>query len=168
MMFNILIFFSIFGLCLGSCCKNCNQCNCSIELMCPKRAQLPSNINPVKEEDLENVLLCLPQSFASHVILTAEKGWNTPFLNQKHKALISIAVDLIDTAYEPMPIHIGIARRFGANDLEISEALAFLAPYVGYPRVFAAMKYFAKWNCTKVASCSNCDTSFDRFDQDPT
>ena len=65
--------------------------------------------------------------------------WGLPLIDQKTKALITIAVDVVNQdhvgAGNPFGAHINMALKQGATREEIEELLLFLCVYAGFNRV---------------------------------
>jgi alkylhydroperoxidase/carboxymuconolactone decarboxylase family protein YurZ len=144
----------------SSCCnpKTCDPCDCGAKLTCPLRA-LRANwtSNPVLEdEDILATLGCLDPKYSPLVIQQAGAAWSIKGLSNKHKAFISLANDFMTSLYETTPLHIGIARKYGASEKEIAQLVSFIAPFIGFPKIYAAFPVLASLKCSKIVPESGC------------
>ncbi len=99
--------------------------------------------------ELQEALKELNPKFGDFVTRVAGEAWGLPLIDQKTKALITIAVDVVNQdhvgAGNPFGAHIDMALKQGATREEIEELLLFLCVYAGFNKVagcFGAMKEF--------------------------
>lgn len=77
--------------------------------------------------------------FGDFVTRVAGEAWGLPLIDQKTKALITIAIDVVNQEQNgpgnPFGAHINMALQQGATIEEIEELLLFLCPYAGFNKV---------------------------------
>ncbi|MBD2449510.1 nuclear transport factor 2 family protein [Nostoc sp. FACHB-152] len=85
--------------------------------------------------------------FGDFVIRVAGEVWGLPLIDQKTKALIAIAVDIINQTHtgsgNSFTAHVNMALKQGATYEEIAELLLFMCVYAGFNKVavyFNALK----------------------------
>jgi 4-carboxymuconolactone decarboxylase len=88
------------------------------------------------DEQLQADLKSLNPRFGDFVIRVAGEAWGLPLIDQKTKALITIAVDVVNQDQtgpgSPFGAHVNMAIRQGATREEIEELLLFMCPYAGF------------------------------------
>ena len=88
------------------------------------------------DERLQADLRALNPRFGDLVIRTAGEVWGLPLIDQKTKALITIAVDVVNQDHvgpgSPFPAHVNMALKQGATREEIEEVLLFMCVYAGF------------------------------------
>lgn len=102
------------------------------------------------DRELQQSLKSLNPKFGDFVTRVAGEAWGLPLIDQKTKALITIAIDVtnqgLGTSSSPIGAHIDMAVKQGATRDEIEELLLFLCPYAGFNKVAACFgalnKYF--------------------------
>lgn len=74
--------------------------------------------------------------FGDFCTRVAGEAWGLPLIDQKTKALITIAVDVVNQdqtgAGNPFGAHVMMAMKQGATREEIEELLLFLCVYAGF------------------------------------
>ena len=65
--------------------------------------------------------------------------WTRPELSPRDRSLITITVLAAAGNTEQLPFHLGLARRNGLTETEVTEAITHLAFYAGWPRAMSAM-----------------------------
>ena len=65
--------------------------------------------------------------------------WTRPELSPRDRSLITITVLAAAGNTEQLPFHLGLARRNGLTETEVTEAITHLAFYAGWPRAISAM-----------------------------
>jgi 4-carboxymuconolactone decarboxylase len=65
--------------------------------------------------------------------------WTRPELSAKERSLITVACLTTSGNTDQLVFHLGLARRNGATEEELIEAITHLAFYAGWPRAMAAM-----------------------------
>ena len=91
------------------------------------------------DHELQEALKVLNPKFGDFVTRVAGEAWGLPLIDQKTKALITIAVDVVNQdhvgAGNPFGAHINMALKQGATREEIEELLLFLCVYAGFNKV---------------------------------
>ncbi|MDJ0532136.1 MAG: carboxymuconolactone decarboxylase family protein [Xenococcaceae cyanobacterium MO_207.B15] len=88
------------------------------------------------DKELQEGLKGINPKFGEFVTRVAGEAWNLPLIDQKTKALITIAVDVVNQNHtgsgNPFPAHVNMALKQGATREEIEELLLFLCVYAGF------------------------------------
>ncbi|BAW97670.1 carboxymuconolactone decarboxylase [[Synechococcus] sp. NIES-970] len=96
--------------------------------------------------DLQEKLKSLNPKFGDFVTRVAGEAWGLPLIDQKTKALITIAIDVVNQEQlgpgSPFGAHIDMAVKQGATKEEIEELLLFLCPYAGFNKVAGCFGVF--------------------------
>lgn len=99
------------------------------------------------DPDLQAALISVNPKFGDFVIRVAGEAWGLPLIDQKTKALITIAVDVVNQSQygpgSPFGAHVDMAMKQGATREEIEELLLFMCVYAGFNKVagcFGALK----------------------------
>jgi 4-carboxymuconolactone decarboxylase len=99
--------------------------------------------------ELQAGLAQINPKFGDFVTRVAGEAWGLPLIDQKTKALITIAIDVINQEQNgpgnPFGAHVDMAMKQGATAAEIEELLLFLCPYAGFNKVagcFGALNAF--------------------------
>lgn len=106
---------------------------------------IPYYKNAVLDDyQLQANLKALNPKFGDFVTRVAGEAWGLPLIDQKTKALITIAVDVVNQGgpSSPLAVHIDMALKEGATKEEIEELLVFLCPYAGFNKVAACFGTF--------------------------
>ena len=86
--------------------------------------------------ELQAALKDLNPKFGDFVTRVAGEAWGLPLIDQKTKALITIAVDVVNQeqvgAGSPFAAHVQMAMKQGATKEEIEELLLFMCVYAGF------------------------------------
>lgn len=89
--------------------------------------------------ELQEALKQINPKFGDFVTRVAGEAWGLPLIDQKTKALITIAVDVVNQGQygpgSPFGAHVNMALKQGATPEEIEELLLFLCPYAGFNKV---------------------------------
>lgn len=97
--------------------------------MAPKNAVLD-------DPDLVAGLKAIHPKFGDFCARVAGEAWGLPLLDQKTKALITIAVDVVNQDQvgpgNPFGAHVQMALKQGATRQEIEEVLLFMCVYAGF------------------------------------
>jgi alkylhydroperoxidase/carboxymuconolactone decarboxylase family protein YurZ/ketosteroid isomerase-like protein/catechol 2,3-dioxygenase-like lactoylglutathione lyase family enzyme len=92
----------------------------------------------LEEKNQEN-LKQINSKFGNFFTRVADEAWGLPLIDQKTKALIAIAVDVINQNHvgsgNLFAAHLRIALQEGATRAEIEEVLLFLCVYAGFNKV---------------------------------
>ncbi|WP_313949872.1 nuclear transport factor 2 family protein [Aphanizomenon sp. FACHB-1401] len=91
--------------------------------------------------ELQKGLKQINPKFGDFVIRVAGEAWGLPLIDQKTKALITIAIDVVNQDHRgsdnPFAAHVKMALQQGATLAEIEELLLFLCIYAGFNKVAA-------------------------------
>jgi 4-carboxymuconolactone decarboxylase len=86
--------------------------------------------------NLQAGLAKINPQFGDFVTRVAGEAWGLPLIDQKTKALITIAVDVVNQdhtgAGNPFGAHVQMALQQGATREEIEELLLFMCVYAGF------------------------------------
>lgn len=92
--------------------------------------------------ELQEALKGIDPQWADFVTRVAGEAWGLPLIDQKTKALISIALDVVSTNISatgnPYAAHINMAIKQGATLEDIKELLLFISPYVAFAKTASA------------------------------
>ena len=93
------------------------------------------------DKELQLGLKQINPKFGDFVTRVAGEVWGLPLIDQKTKALITIAIDVVNQDHRgsgnPFTAHINMALKQGSNREEIEELLLFLCVYAGFNKVAA-------------------------------
>ena len=88
------------------------------------------------DKQLQADLKAINPNFGDFVLRVAGEAWGLPQIDQKTKALITIAVDVVNQDHvgpgNPFGAHVKMAIKQGASREEIEELLLFLCVYAGF------------------------------------
>ncbi len=88
------------------------------------------------DQDLQAGLSAINPKFGDFVTRVAGEAWGLPLIDQKTKAFITIAVDVINHTQvgpgSPFEAHVNMAIKQGATHAEIEELLLFMSVYAGF------------------------------------
>lgn len=88
------------------------------------------------DKDLQNGLKSINPKFGEFCIRVAGEAWGLPLIDQKTKALITVAVDVVNQDQvgpgSPFAAHVNMAIAQGATRAEIEELLLFMCVYAGF------------------------------------
>ena len=91
------------------------------------------------DQELQEGLKSINPKFGDFVIRVAGEAWGLPLIDQKTKALIAIAVDVVVQDQvgpgSPFAAHVNMAMKQGATRDEIEELLLFMCVYAGFNKV---------------------------------
>jgi 4-carboxymuconolactone decarboxylase len=86
--------------------------------------------------ELQDDLKRLNPAFGEFCARVAGEAWGLPLIDQKTKALITIAVDVVNQDHvgpgSPFAAHVHMALKQGATRPEIEELLLFMCAYAGF------------------------------------
>ena len=86
--------------------------------------------------ELQSGLKQINPKYGDFVTRVAGEAWGLPLINQKTKALIAIAIDVViqnqARTGSPFEAHVNMALKQGATHAEIEELLLFLCVYAGF------------------------------------
>lgn len=102
--------------------------------------------------ELQAALKGINPGFGDLCTRVAGEVWGLPLIDQKTKALITIAVDVVNCNENgpgtPFGAHVSMALKQGATFAEIEELLLFMCAYAGFNKCAGA---FGKLNEIKAA-----------------
>lgn len=88
------------------------------------------------DKDLQAGLSSINPKFGDFCTRIAGEAWGLPLIDQKTKALITIAVDVVNQNQvgpgSPFGAHVNMAMKQGATREEIEELLLFMCVYAGF------------------------------------
>ena len=88
------------------------------------------------DKELQKGLSGINPKFGDFCTRVAGEAWGLPLIDQKTKALITIAVDVVNQdqvgAGNPFGAHVNMAIAQGATREEIEELLTFMCVYAGF------------------------------------
>lgn len=88
------------------------------------------------DRELQTALKGINPKFGDFVTRVAGEAWGLPLIDQKTKALITIAVDVVNQEQvgpgSPFAAHVQMAMKQGATREEIEELLLFMCVYAGF------------------------------------
>ncbi len=86
--------------------------------------------------ELQEALKGINPKFGDFVTRVAGEAWGLPLIDQKTKALITIAIDVVNQEQNgpgnPFGAHVSMAMKQGATKEEIEELLLFMCVYAGF------------------------------------
>jgi 4-carboxymuconolactone decarboxylase len=100
----------------------------------------PAYRNAVLDDyELQAGLSAVNPKFGDFCTRVAGEAWGRPLIDQKTKAFITIAVDVVNQERPagPMAVHVDMARKQGATRAEIEELLLFMCVYAGFNKAAA-------------------------------
>ncbi|HEY9695444.1 MAG TPA: EthD domain-containing protein [Oculatellaceae cyanobacterium] len=91
------------------------------------------------DKELQQGLKSINPKFGDFVTRVAGEAWGLPLIDQKTKALIAIAIDVVNQGHRgagnPFPAHVNMAIQQGVTREEIEELLLFMCAYAGFNKV---------------------------------
>ncbi len=88
------------------------------------------------DHKLQEGLNRINPKFGDFCTRVAGEAWGLPLIDQKTKALITIAIDVVNQdqtgAGNPFGAHVNMALKQGATREEIEELLLFMCVYAGF------------------------------------
>ncbi|MGB3401380.1 MAG: carboxymuconolactone decarboxylase family protein [Microcoleaceae cyanobacterium] len=88
------------------------------------------------DADLQAGLSSINPQFGDFCTRVAGEAWGLPLIDQKTKALITIAIDVVNQGQNgpgsPFAAHVNMAMKQGATRAEIEELLLFTCVYAGF------------------------------------
>jgi 4-carboxymuconolactone decarboxylase len=102
----------------------------------------------LEDKDLQNALSGIHPKFGDLCTRVAGEVWGLPLIDQKTKALITIAVDVVNNNESgpgtPFEAHVDMALKQGATCAEIEEVLLFMCAYAGFNKAAGAFGKLAE------------------------
>jgi 4-carboxymuconolactone decarboxylase len=91
------------------------------------------------DTQLQANLKSLNPKFGDFVTRVAGEAWGLPLIDQRTKALIVIAVDIVNQDHvgegNPFRAHVDMAMKQGVTREELEELLVFMCVYAGFNKV---------------------------------
>jgi len=88
------------------------------------------------DQELQAGLKSINPKFGDFSTRVAGEAWGLPLIDQKTKALITIAIDVVNQDQtgpgNPFGAHVNMAMKQGATKEEIEELLLFMCVYAGF------------------------------------
>ena len=88
------------------------------------------------DKELQASLKSINTKFGDFVTRVAGEAWGLPLIEQRTKALIVIAVDIVNQDHigsgSPFAAHVDMALKQGVTRAEIEELLLFMCVYAGF------------------------------------
>jgi 4-carboxymuconolactone decarboxylase len=105
------------------------------------------------DTELQEALKGINPKWGDFCIRAAGEAWGMPLIDQRTKALIVIAIDVVNANENgpgsPFGAHIMMARKQGVTDAELEELLVFMSVYAGFNKAAGA---FGRLNELDAAS----------------
>jgi 4-carboxymuconolactone decarboxylase len=106
---------------------------------------VPVSINEnavLGDPELQGALKSINPKWGDLCIRVAGEVWGLPLIDQKTKALITIAIDVVNANETgpgtPFEAHVNMALKQGATCAEVEELLLFMCAYAGFNKVAGA------------------------------
>ncbi len=94
------------------------------------------------DEQLQEALKSINPAWGDFCVRVAGEAWGLPLIDQKTKAFITIAVDVVNANQTgpgtPFEAHIDMALKQGATRAELEELLVFMSVYAGFNKAAGA------------------------------
>jgi 4-carboxymuconolactone decarboxylase len=88
------------------------------------------------DQKLQDGLKSINPKFGDFCTRVAGEAWGLPLIDQKTKALITVAIDVVNQdqvgSGSPFAAHVNMALQQGATREEIEELLLFMCVYAGF------------------------------------
>lgn len=88
------------------------------------------------DKELQEGLKGINPKFGDFVTRVAGEAWGLPLIDQKTKALITLAIDVVNQDHtgsgNPFAAHVKMALQQGVTYAEIEELLLFMCVYAGF------------------------------------
>ena len=102
----------------------------------------------LEDRDLQAALASINPAFGDLCTRVAGEVWGKPLVDQKTKAFITIAVDVVNGNQSgpgtPFEAHVDMALKQGATITEIEEVLLFMCVYAGFNKAAGAFGRLAE------------------------
>jgi 4-carboxymuconolactone decarboxylase len=94
------------------------------------------------DTQLQEALTGINAKWGDFCIRAAGEVWGLPLIDQRTKALITIAIDVVNANENgpgsPFGAHVMMARKQGVTTAELEELLLFMSVYAGFNKVAGA------------------------------
>jgi alkylhydroperoxidase/carboxymuconolactone decarboxylase family protein YurZ len=88
------------------------------------------------DETLQSVLRSIHPKWGDFCIRVAGEAWGLPLIDQRTKALITIAIDVVNSNQNgpgaPFEAHVDMALKQGVTRAELEELMLFMSVYAGF------------------------------------
>jgi 4-carboxymuconolactone decarboxylase len=95
------------------------------------------------DPELQAGLKAIHPAWGDFCTRVAGEAWGLPLIDQRTKALITIAVDVVNTNESgpgaPFKAHVNMALKQGVTWAEIEEVLVFMSVYAGFNKAASAL-----------------------------
>jgi 4-carboxymuconolactone decarboxylase len=95
------------------------------------------------DTQLQDALKGINPRWGDFCIRAAGEVWGLPLIDQRTKALITIAIDVVNCNENgpgsPFGAHVMMARKQGVTDAELEELLLFMSVYAGFNKAASAL-----------------------------
>jgi len=110
------------------------------------------------DPELQEALKGINPAFGELCTRVAGEEWGLPLIDQKTKALITIAVDVVNANETgpgtPFGAHVAMALKQGATFAEVEELLLFMCAYAGFNKVAGAFGRLNELKAQQAAAAS--------------
>ena len=94
------------------------------------------------DQQLQEALKAVNPKWGEFCIRVAGEVWGLPLIDQKTKAFLTIAIDVVNAnetgPSTPFEAHVSMALKQGATVAELEELLLFMCAYAGFNKVAGA------------------------------
>ena len=94
------------------------------------------------DQQLQDALRSINPKWGDFCIRVAGEVWGLPLIDQRTKALITIATDIVNANETgpgtPFEAHVNMALKQGVSCAELEELLLFMCAYAGFNKVAGA------------------------------
>lgn len=108
------------------------------------------------DPELQTGLKALNPKWGDFCIRVAGEAWGLPLIDQRTKALIVIAVDVVNANENgpgaPFAAHVEMARKQGVTSEELEELLLFMSVYAGFNKAASAVGRLKELEARRAAS----------------
>jgi 4-carboxymuconolactone decarboxylase len=95
------------------------------------------------DPELQAGLKALNPRWGDFCIRAAGEAWGLPLIDQRTKALIVVAIDVVNANENgpgsPFAAHVEMARKQGVTSEELEELLLFMSVYAGFNKAASAV-----------------------------
>jgi len=104
------------------------------------------------DPELQSSLRAVSPRWGDFCIRAAGEVWGLPLIDQKTKALITIAIDIASSnvdAGSPFGVHVDMALKQGVTLEQLEELLLFMSVYAGFNKVASALGILEKLRASR-------------------
>jgi 4-carboxymuconolactone decarboxylase len=110
------------------------------------------------DPELQAALKSLNPKWGDFCIRAAGEAWGLPLIDQRTKALIVVAVDVVNANENgpgsPFAAHVEMARKQGVTSEELEELLVFMSVYAGFNKAASAIGRLKELEANRRAASS--------------